>query len=142
MKSFYLLITAANCITLSSKYYKIAAGTSKRDQQALSYMRFYAVNKGYYFSVWNNDSAEFVYKIATSLGVNLFQLDFHTINVRDIVKSVKSDKELPSFDSMTASSIYFRNIIDDNFRIQRQIDVLRKAEAKTRNKPKVLNIRP
>lgn len=140
MKSYHLLIVAGACISLDTKFYKVAIGTGLRDIRCCQFLSDFAAAQGHYFERWSHETNLFLEKIAESLSQQLHELPFHKINVSDLVAFIKRHRDTPKIPPMSRSAAFARQILDPAALFQRQINVLRKAEAKQRNKPKAKSV--
>lgn len=140
MKTYYLIIAAAVRITPKTMFYKIAVGISKIDQKECRFLKEYANRHGYYFSVWNYAASDFVEKIANSLSMAVYDLQMMACNVVQLARFIRQNKAMPDNKPLSFSAAFARQILNPSALFNRQIDVLRKAEAKRRNKPKANSI--
>lgn len=140
MKSYHLLIVAGACISLDTKFYKVAIGTSKKDVRYSQFIQEYAATHGHFFAIWSEETSIFLEKIAASLSQQLHELPFHKINVSDLVTFIKRHRDTPKIPPMSRSAAFARQILDPAELFQRQLNVLRRAEAKQRNKPKAKSV--
>lgn len=62
------------------------------------------------------------------------------INVADLVSFIKRHRDFPKIPPMSRSAAFARQILDPAALFQRQLNVLRRAEAKQRNKPKANSV--
>lgn len=139
MKSNYLLIDAAEEITLQSKFYKVPFGISAKDKRDLIRIKKIARQKGFYFELWTNEVAIFVHKIAESLAVKVLDLDFSVMVPGQVIKLYNEGKNFSDVKHLTRSSLRLRYHIDTNFRISYNINVSQRAVADKRKKPKFMD---
>lgn len=140
MKSYHLLIVAGACVGHDTKFYKVAIGTGQKDARCCMILSEFAAAQGHYFERWSHETNLFLEKIAASLSQQLHELPFHKINVADLVAFIKRHRDFPKIPPMSRSAAFARQILDPAAYFQRQLNVLRKAEAKQRNKPKAKSV--
>jgi len=140
MKSYHLLIVAGACVGLDSKFYKVAVGSGQRDVRCCQFLSDYAATQGHFFERWSEETNLFLEKIAASLSQQLHELPFHRINVADLVSFIKRHKETPKIPPISRSAAFARQILDPAAYFQSQLNVLRRAEAEQRNKPKAKSV--
>ncbi len=136
MKTYHLLIVAGSCITRESRFYKVAVGSSQKDIRCCRFLTDNSAAQGHYFQQWCADTCIFLEKIAKSLSVGLHDLQVMRIDISELVSCIKTHRDTPKIPAMSRTAAYARQIIDPAFYFQRQLNVIRKAEAKQRNKPK------
>lgn len=141
MKSYYLLIAAAEMVTKESQFFKVAIGNSSTDKDNLQKLQFFANAKGYFLQKESREVDDFLYKIAMSLGMRVFELNTTEIGIAQMIRHIQKTGAVPATSPISMTESIQRQILDPAYRFQRQINVLRKAEAKQRNKPKVKGIR-
>lgn len=140
MKSYHLLIVAGACIGYDTKFYKVAIGTGQKDARCCIILSEFAAAQGHYFERWSEETNLFLEKIAASLSQHVHELPFHKINVADLVAFIKRHQDTPKIPPMSRSVAFARQILDPAALFLRQLNVLRKAEAKQRNKPKAKSV--
>ena len=67
MTHYYFYIDAGQSIDLTTKFYKVAVGESKRERSVLNRLSQYATAHGHYFSLVNQQSFDFVQNCIRSL---------------------------------------------------------------------------
>lgn len=140
MNTYYLVIAAAVSITPSTMYYKIAVGKSQIDQKECRFIKEYANQHGYYFSIWNYAASNFVGKIADSLSMEVYDLQVMACDVVQLARYIRHNKAMPKNQPLSFSAAFARQILNPSALFNRQLNVLRRAEAKQRKKPKADNI--
>lgn len=140
MKSYHLLIVAGACISHDTRFYKVAIGTSQKDVRCCQFLSDFAAAQGHYFERWSHETNLFLEKIAASLSKQLHELPFHKINVADLVTFIKRHRDTPKIPPLSRSAAFARQILNPAALFQRQINVLRRAEAKQRKKPKAKSV--
>lgn len=138
MKTKYLLIAADTTVTLNSRFVITYVGDHRQDSTQLRILHQLATDRGWFLSRWDLDIANFVNRIADSLNCLVSSLPFEQHSLACLVRSLKRDKSLPTKPLNNLTQIKFRQLIDENYRYQRQLSVIRHAEASRRNKPKSL----
>lgn len=136
MKSNWLLIAESDTLSLSSSFYKISFGISKQEQKDLAYVRQYATNNGFYFEKWNIEVAEFFRRIADSLGCSILDINLPVCSGREFVKCLINFGKPPKTTLIKKPMVYISKLFRPSAYFNRQISVLRHAEAKKRKKPK------
>lgn len=100
MTHYYYLIAAGRVIDDTTKYYKIAVGTSKQANRDYLTILALATEKNWYFEVVSQKSTEFVTKIAESVAESqvtlpLLSLHFQLMSARDFVRAQKQHISVP-----------------------------------------------
>lgn len=140
MKTYYIVIAAAVRITPKTMFYKIAVGKSQIDQKECRFLKEYARQHGYYFSVWNYAASNFVGKIADSLSMAVYDLQMMACDVVQLARYIRHNKAMPKNKPLSFSAAFARQCLNPSVLFNRQLNVLRNAEAKQRKKPKANNI--
>lgn len=139
MKSNWLLIVEQESISLNTRFYKISVGTTKQDDHDWAYINLYAAMNGFFFEKWSSQVADFVDNIAESLNSTILDLNIHHISARELVKYMVEHGEPPKKPFLTPSQIKIGHVLRPSSYFNRQINVIRHAEAKQRRKPKAHN---
>lgn len=142
MIKYYLLITSGAVLDGSSKFYKVGVGNSQRDKLALNKLREFAAANGYYFSLYDNDAAEFLYNIAKSFGCQVYHLPTRRYSIRDMIGFAIDGKTIHDPDFVLPQVSYMRSYLEPAFYFQQKRSVIHHAESGTRIKPKVYSDRP
>ena len=100
MTHYYYLIAAGRVIDDTTKYYKIAVGTSKQANRDYLSILAMATEKNWYFEIVSPKSTEFVTKIAESVAdsqvtLPLLSLHFQLLSARDFVRAQKQHISVP-----------------------------------------------
>lgn len=100
MTHYYYLIAAGRVIDDTTKYYKIAVGTSKQANRDYLTILALATEKNWYFEIVSPKSTEFVTKIAESVTdsqvtLPLLSLHFQLLSARDFVRAQKQHISVP-----------------------------------------------
>lgn len=136
MKRIYLLIVAAGNVSLKSCFLHVSVGSSTTDLQGYRFLQQFAEENNFFFALRDLRVIQFVSRIATSLSVRVFDLKHMHIDCDQLVRYIKMHKTTPVMPPLTRSAAFFRQIINPAAYFQRQIDVIRNAEARRRKKPK------
>lgn len=136
MKSAFLMIVAEKEILATSPFYKVYVGTSDSDQRDLQFLQDYCAAHNYYFALYSHDVATFLSNIAKSLDIPLVELNVQSINVHQMVMTIKRDKSIPSGHVISSHSILVREKFSPDRYFSLKLNVLHRAEAETRIKPK------
>lgn len=142
MRQVHVLITAEESITISSKFYKIVCGGTAKDEEDLAYINLYAAIKNFYFEKYDADVAKFLENIAQSLNVTTLDLQIIHISARELVSYMENFGTLPEKPALTKNECRVLELFKPQSYFQRQINVIRHAEAKQRIKPKAHLIEP
>lgn len=113
MKTKYLFIYAPGVITHDTVIYTVMIGTSKQDCKILRFLESLSFNHDYYFRKYDNEAAEFVYRIKESfLPPGRIMSDTpprRTVSAKEIKKAILdglfSHKPLPRGYYYTATQI-------------------------------------
>lgn len=100
MTHYYYLIEAGRVIDDTTKFYKIAVGTSKQANRDYLTILALATEKNWFFEIVSPKSTEFVTKIAESVAgpqveLPLLSLHFRLLSARDFVRSQKQNISVP-----------------------------------------------
>ena len=136
MKSAYLMIVAEKEILATSPFYKVYVGTSDSDQRDLKYLQSYCSDNNYYFALYSHNVATFLSNIATSLNLPLVELDIQSINVHQMVMTIKREKSIPNSHVISSHSLIVREKLSPDRYFSLKLRVIHHAEAETRIKPK------
>lgn len=137
MKTYYLLIVAEKEISSATRFYKVEVGQSKRDASCIQFLQMWSNARGHYLARINADVDDFQHRIAKSIGLQVYDLQKTTCTVERLTKYIREFGEAPSIPPTSKQQTFFRQIIQPAAYFQGQIDVLRRAEASERQKPKV-----
>ena len=138
MKRNHLLIVADSCITRDTRFYNVAVGESKAEIRCSQYLTVWAAEHGHYFERYSADVDLFLRRIADSLSLTLTDLPFMSIGVADLVRHIREFGDTPKIPPMSHAAAYCREFIKPETHISRIFNVIRKAEAERRNKPKAV----
>lgn len=138
MKRNHLLIVADSCITRDTRFYNVAVGESKAEIRCSQYITVWAVEHGHYFERYSAEVDLFLKRIADSLSLTLSDLPFMAIGVADLVRHIREFGDTPKIPPMSHTAAYCREFIKPETHFQRLFNVIRKAEAERRNKPKAI----
>lgn len=138
MKRQHLLIVADSCITRDTRFYNVAVGESQSELRYSQYITVWAADHGYYFGVYSADVDLFLKRIADSLSLTLTDLPFMAIGAAALVKYIREHGDTPKIPPMSHAAAYSREFIKPETHISRIFNVIRKAEAVQRNKPKAM----
>lgn len=136
MKKMWLLIVAGVCVTAYSKYYTVAVADGVQGNRDFQFLTQWAADNNYYWRQVSEETDTFKAKIAASLGKQLIDLLSMGISARCLVRFIKANGTAPTIHEESRQASFLRQQIKPTAYFQRQINVLRKAEAKQRNKPK------
>ncbi len=142
MTTNHLLIVTGECITPCSKYYTVAVADSEQGRRDYAFLVEYANRHNYYWKRVSNETDNFRLMIAHSFGMEIYDLLSMAISARDLVRHIKVHRETPPIPGRTNAAAYYHQLFKPSAYFNRQLDVLRQAEAKKRNKPKSPAMRP
>lgn len=140
MNHNWLLIIETHSLSLSSRYYKVIAGTGKQAQSDLAFLKEFAYRKNCFLHKWDNDAVSFLEKVIQSLSCDILELNIHHITARSLVSIIKETGDAPRKPLLTPFMQKLRSMVVPNPQIMRKINVIRQAEAEQRNKPKVRSV--
>lgn len=136
MKSAYLMIVAEKEILATSPIYKVYGGTSNSDQRDLQYLQDYCDAHNYYFKKYCLDVSAFLVNIANSLNLPMLELNVQSINVHQMVMTIKRENSIPKSHVISSHSILVREKFSPDRYFSLKLRVIHHAEAETRIKPK------
>lgn len=142
MMTAYLMICSGKRITISSKFYKVFVGSSKKDATYLRFLEKYASKRGYYLQKFDNDAADFFDKVADSLNVLKLELNYQVIKVKCLVRYINQFGNTPDMPPISRNALKVIELFKGKSYYLNQIKVIQRAEAKQRNKPKADSDRP
>lgn len=67
MVHYYLFIAEPGQLTLATRFYKVAVGSSERDEKARDFLRDFAIVSNMYFTIFDYQARDFLAKIANSV---------------------------------------------------------------------------
>lgn len=78
MVHYYLFIAEPGQLTLATRFYKVAVGSSERDEKARDFLRDFAIVSNMYFTIFDYQARDFLAKIANSVAPagSICPLDF------------------------------------------------------------------
>lgn len=95
MKSKHIFIHSAGMITTETVIYTVYIGTSKEDRTLLEQCRFLQQSTDFFFELYNNTVADFIYNIAKSLypdcTLPLLRLRQVVLNSREFSKLLRDN---------------------------------------------------
>lgn len=138
MVHYYLLIIAGKVVDDSTTFYKVGVGNSKRDKLALSKLESFAAANGHFLHVIDNETSEFLGKIAESLGKKVYELPTSAVRVRCMCGIALQSNAAPAPPPHSPSARYMLSRIDPVYYFNHAPRVIQSAESETRNKPKVI----
>lgn len=136
MTKKYLLIVAGAVITHDSLFvwvgvYSTPSGTKDRD-----YLTQWAARMGYYFHAYDQQQAVFLERIANSLSMPVYSRPFRIYTAKCLVRLLKSCQQLPNTTEFGRAAAKLRMKIDPTYYANNKKNVIQRAEAERRNKPK------
>lgn len=141
MQSIYILIVADSSVSLASRFFQVWVSCSAQGERDCRFLERWAAETKSYWSVRNNDAADFLQRVATSLHTKVFLLPFRKITARCLVRFIKANHDVPATCEVTRAACHLRRILYPADYYLNKINVLRQAEVKQRNKPKSLDSR-
>lgn len=136
MKRKWLLIVAGQCITSCSKYYTVEVANSVQGDSDFEFINQWAAENNYYWKQVSDETDSFRAKIAESFGMQVYDLPSMAITARCLVRFIKANGTTPNVSEESRQAAFLRQQIKPAAYFLRQINVIRKAEAEKRNKPK------
>lgn len=138
MIHYYLMIIAGKVVDDSTTFYKVGVGSSKRDKLALCKLSEFAAANGHYMHIMDNETTEFLGKIADSLGKQVYELPTSVVRVQIMCGIALQSNTAHVLPPPSPSSHYLLTQIDPNYYFHHAPGVIQSAESETRNKPKVV----
>lgn len=138
MVRYYLLIVTAGCISPDTAFYKIGFGESKADNRLLPKFEKYARENGFYFHIYDSDTAVFIKKIAESLSLNVTDLKMSVGSARYFMGYISQHKRMPNIVLMPPAAVHIKVETSSKYYFQQAKIVIHRAEAGTRKKPKAI----
>lgn len=136
MQRYYYLIVAPGSVKHTSRFFSVSVPETSQGERDKLFLQKWASETQNYWSIRSNESSDFVSRIAESLNTRTSLLPFRRITARCLVNFIKTNKDVPNSAEMTREAGHLRQILYPTNYFQRQINVIRKAEAEKRNKPK------
>lgn len=134
MTRYYLYIFAGSMIDLNTKFYRVAAGSSKQGLQDLEFLTNYAKENFHYFSIWSKDVDDFLIKIADSLPHEtmlfpLLNLKMIPVSSHVLVNALRNNVQVIPDSHISKNTSYLRSFIDTDFRIKTNLRNRKKTTA-------------
>lgn len=122
MTHFYYLICAGSQVDQDSLFFRVGVGTSSQANKDFLFLTAQAVDKGWYFERVSAASDDFVRKLAETLyptddGTSLMRLKIRQCLVRDVVRSIKKGKALPSDVNSAKNRLNSLHYLSLNYRV-------------------------
>lgn len=136
MKRMWLLIVTGVCITSCSKYYTVEVANGLQGERDFQFLTQWAAENNYYWKQVSEETDTFRTKIAESFGMQVYDLLSMQITARCLVRFIKANGTTPRISEESRQAAFLRQQIKPSAYFLRQINVIRKAEAERRNKPK------
>ena len=136
MTKKYLLIIADREISHESRFVWVGVSSSPSGTKDRDYLTRWAAHMGYYFHVYYVLEAEFLDRIAQYLSMPVYSLPFRIFTAKCLVRLLRSCQQLPDAPEVGRSAAKLREKIDPAYYAKSQINVIQRAEAERRNKPK------
>ena len=128
MTHYHLYIEAGATVDTTSRFYKVAIGSSKQAQKDYLFLVAHAVNNGHYFEMWSTKVDEFLEKCWT-----LSQLNRSSViptTARDLVRSFKTNTR-PTLSSQALINRHrMMNALSVAYRIQSNLNREKATSAK------------
>ena len=120
MTHYYLYIEAGATVDTTSRFYKVAVGTSKQAQKDYLFLVAHAVDNGHFFEIWSTQVDAFLEKCWS-----LSQLDRSSVvptTARDLVRAFKTNTR-PTLSSQTLINRHrMMNALNIAYRIQSNLN--------------------
>ena len=136
MTKKYLLIVAGREIDHDSRFVWVGVSSTPSGTKDRDYLTRWAARMGYYFHVYDQLQAEFLDRIARSLSMHIYSLHFRIYTAKCLVRLLRSYQQLPDTTEFGRSAAKLREKIDPAYYANKQKNVIQRAEAERRNKPK------
>lgn len=136
MTKLYMLIIAEDTITTSSRFYYVQVGETHKDSVLLSTLSILANSRNWYFKERSSETANFLIKIANSLSIKVYDLNIIKIKISKFLKQFREVGISTKDDAESREAAQMLALIRPSTYFQRNLSVLRRAEAEKRKKPK------
>ena len=136
MTKKYLLIIAGPVINHDSRFVWVGVSSTPSGTKDRDFLTRWAARMGYYFHVYDQLQAVFLERIANSLSMPVYSLPFRIFTAKCLVRLLRSCQQLPDAPEVGRSAANLREKIDPAYYAKSQINVIQRAEAERRNKPK------
>lgn len=136
MTKLYVLIVAEENITTSSRFYYVEVGKTHKDGVLLQSLSLLAKSRNWYLKKRSSETATFLMKIAQSLSVKMYDLSIIKIKISKLIKQIREVGISSNDDAESREAAQMRALIRPSTYFQRNLSVLRRAEAEKRKKPK------
>ena len=120
MKSYYLYIEAGQEVNDTSKFFKVAIGTSARDQRDLRTLMLWAEKNGHYFKVWSREVDDFVKNLARSLQVPILPLTW--LSCRELCRYLNSQTLPPMVPAQLEASNHQAMLLNLDYRVSSNLN--------------------
>lgn len=94
MKHYHLYIKAGVQIDENTEFYKVAIGTSEREQKHRAWLESYAMEHGHLFMMWDAAAVDFLDRCISSLAP--LERYFIVINAADLRIQLKTGRDDPA----------------------------------------------
>lgn len=136
MTKKYLLIIAGPVISHDSRFVWVGVSSTPSGTKDRDFLTRWAARMGYYFHVYDQLQAVFLERIANSLSMPVYSLPFRIYTAKCLVRLLRSCQQLPDATEVGRSAAKLREKIDPAYYANKQKNVIQRAEAERRNKPK------
>lgn len=115
MKHAYLLIEADDVLDTSSKFFKVWVPSSQQGLRDFLCLVAYAADNNFYFVSWSSEAADFLSRVAESVGYTLASLPLVQSDARNLVRAIKARTHISAAPHVVRNCDYVRRAIDDNY---------------------------
>lgn len=121
MTHYYFYIDAGQAIDLTTRFYKVAIGESRRERSVLNHLTQYAADHHHYFSLVNQESTSFFHNCLSSLAPSVPTVQY--IRGCDLLRNFRSTQAQPLSDNFCHNRHQLSLTLDLDYRISSRISV-------------------
>lgn len=123
MTRYYIYIEAGPILDESSRFYRVAVGSSRVGQRELQFLQSYAADHHHYFQLRTLEVSQFCVRALKSIGRDC--MDIIDVNARDFVRDLKNQTR-PTLSANTLNNTHNQRFqLDLNYRISCNLNRLR-----------------
>lgn len=115
MDTYYILIDEPNEITLQSKFFTVAVGSTPRCQRQLEWLRSWAWEHGCYFLKRSRETDMFMLKISDSLNTKVYLIPKLLCKISTLVAHIRNFNCTPSMPPSSPQEVYLRKQTDPKY---------------------------
>lgn len=111
MTRYYLLIATDDMPNLTTEFYKLSVGESKKDLNHLAKLKIMAKQNNWYLAIWSKDVCSFVLRIAESLSAHYVQLNWVYMSISRFMSATIKNQSPPRQLTISYAQIQLINLI-------------------------------